>query len=361
MVKRVADADLRTAQEGRGADVRALAKGSALSLAGTVGQGVLSLALVLVITRSLGPRGAGFFFQMVALFTIFSAIEMGADTGLVRFVSRFKVLHRRQDLGMTFKLALYPVVAMSLAIGAATFMAAPALARLIFSAAFVEDATLAIRILALFQPIAAVSDVLVGGTRGFGTVVPYVAVEALGKPFLRLALVLLAVAAGLAGVGSIVAWAIPIAVGLPIVAIWNVVLLRRLDASEPILPSTPRTRTRDLAAEFWRFCIPQGLSALLLIGVRWLDVLLVGAHVDNYVAVVLVVVCSVEYQDRAARCLAATTVWCSCLHQLVEVGICRRGIHVVAIGKRFVQRLHECSLLGRFLGVLRQWRCSPFA
>ena len=274
--RRVVAPDRPTAQQGDGSDLRALAKGSALSLAGTVGQGALSFALVLVITRSLGPRGAGFFFQMVALFTIFSVIEMGADAGLVRFISRFRVLHRRDDLGTTFKLALYPVAAMSLAIGAATFIAAPALARLFFSAAYVEDATLAIRILVLFQPLAAVSDVLVGGTRGLGTVVPYVAVEALGKPFLRLVLILIVAATGMAGVGTVMAWAIPIAIGLPVVAVWNVLLLRRLDALGSVAPAPVKTSPRQLASEFWRFCIPQGFSALLLIGVRWFDVLLVG-------------------------------------------------------------------------------------
>jgi O-antigen/teichoic acid export membrane protein len=258
------------------ADLRALARSSTLSLVGMIAKGILGFALVFVVTRGLGAGGAGLFFQAVALFTILSAVEMGADTGLVRFVSRFRTLGRDKDLRRTIAIAVYPVAAITTVLAVAVFAAAPALARLLFQRSDFDQAVTAIRILSFFLPIAAVSDVLVGGTRGFETVVPYVAVESFGKPLLRPILLLTALATGSAVVGTLTAWAIPLPLGLLAAAIWVGVLLRRADEQNDARLSAA-TPYRQLAGEFWRFCVPQGISTFLQTAVRSLDILLVGA------------------------------------------------------------------------------------
>ena len=52
-------------------------------------------ALVTILTRSLGARGAGAFLESVAVFSIISRTSvLGADLGLVRFVSRFRGVGR---------------------------------------------------------------------------------------------------------------------------------------------------------------------------------------------------------------------------------------------------------------------------
>jgi O-antigen/teichoic acid export membrane protein len=162
------------------------------------------------------------------------------------------------------------------ALAGVAFLTAPAAAHLVFGSD-VGWGIQAIRILSLFLPLAALSDVLVGATRGFGTVVPYVAVESVAKPALRPVLVLLAVAAGISTVlGALVAWAIPIAVGLPVLIVCVFVFLRRSEDGLLTAPRQPRAH-RSLAAEFWRFSIPQGLAAILAVAIRWLDIVLVGA------------------------------------------------------------------------------------
>ncbi len=268
--------DMTTEQGHHTADLRTLARGSSLSLVGTTVRGVFAFVLVLVVTRGMGAQGAGVFFQVIALFTILSAVEMGADTGLVRFISRSRALGRIQDLQSTILVAISPVAAMSLVLSITAILAAPLLGRLLFDAAHVKQATVAIRVLSPFLLLSAVSDVLAGGTRGFGTVVPYVTVESIGKPLLRSILVAGVLVAGLGSLATLVAWAIPIVVGLPFVALWMLALLRGAKQGQPTSVA-PQRPPRALAGEFWRFCVPQGIAALFQTGLRWLDILMVGA------------------------------------------------------------------------------------
>ncbi|HEV8421391.1 MAG TPA: hypothetical protein VGR13_08565, partial [Actinomycetota bacterium] len=76
-------------------DLSSLARGGALNLVGSLAGGALSFLLAVVVTRGLHPAGAGVFFEAVALFTILAnTCEVGADTGLVRGVSRALALDR---------------------------------------------------------------------------------------------------------------------------------------------------------------------------------------------------------------------------------------------------------------------------
>ena len=74
---------------GRRSDLRSLARGSALNLAGSMVAAVLNLALPVIITRGLTREDAGVFFQVTALFTILVSVgTIGADTGVLRSLPR---------------------------------------------------------------------------------------------------------------------------------------------------------------------------------------------------------------------------------------------------------------------------------
>ena len=186
-------------------DLGELARSSTLSLAGTIVKGVLGFALVLIVTRGLGPQGAGLVFGAIAFFTIASSLKLGADTGLVRFISRERALSRIGDLRPTIAIAVYPVAAITVVVALAIVAVAPWLATLLFGDTDPATATAAIRILAVFLPLSAISEVLTGGTRGLGTVVPYVAVESFGKPLLRPIFVGLAIAMGMSSLAVVTA------------------------------------------------------------------------------------------------------------------------------------------------------------
>jgi O-antigen/teichoic acid export membrane protein len=277
-----------TARSGGGharADVRSLAKGGLLNLVASGAGQLFAFLMTVVVTRGLGARGAGAFFEAVGLFTILSnSVRLGADTGLVRGVSARQALGATHELRRLVRVALGPVLLVGILVAAATWALGPLLARVFLHGVAPDEGTDAIRLLAIFLPLVAVTIVALSGTRGFGTMLPYAAIENFGKPLARLVLVALVVAIGLGSVAALVAWAVPIAAGF-VAALWVLLhLVRRAEAraAEPGQPSQagpaePAPGTRQLAAQFWRFAAPRGLAGIFQVTVLWLDVLLVGA------------------------------------------------------------------------------------
>jgi O-antigen/teichoic acid export membrane protein len=257
-------------------EVRTLARGGTLALAGVVVSAALQFLLVLVVTRGLGAAGAGVFLEAVALFTIAAAVaQFGANTGLVRSLPRMRVLGRSAELGRTVAVAIAPVLGLSVAAAAAIFVLAPQLAALLFHGADEGSAVATVRIFAAALPLAAPTIVILSGTRGLGSMLPYVAIQNVGLPALRLVLVLCVVAAGLGGTAVAVGWAVPAALAFVGGALWLARLLRTRvhDRAAP----EPTAPLRELASEFWRFSAARGLAGILGITVTWVDVLLVGA------------------------------------------------------------------------------------
>jgi len=118
--------------------------------------------------------------------------------------------------------------------------------------------------------------VALAASRGFGTMVPYVAVQNIGLPTVRLVLVTVVTLAGLGSTAAVIAWGAPVAVAFAVAAAVVMMLLGRAERSDDS-PIAPSRRPGELAAEFWRFAAPQGLAGILGVAVTWMDVLLVGA------------------------------------------------------------------------------------
>lgn len=113
----------------RAPDLTAIARGGTLTMGGAVANGLLSFALVVVVTRGLGTAGVGAFFSAIALFNILSNVaQLGADTGLVRTIARYRALGRNADVPPTFVAALVPVVAGGSVSAVTMFLLAPQLA-----------------------------------------------------------------------------------------------------------------------------------------------------------------------------------------------------------------------------------------
>jgi len=253
-------------------DVRMLARGGTLALAGVAASAVLQFLLVLVVTRGLGAVGAGIFLEAVALFTIVAGVaQFGANTGLVRSLPRLTVLGRADELRRVVAVAILPVFALSIAAATAIFVLAPQLTGLLFHGIDAETAVATVRIFACVLPLAAPTIVILSATRGLGSMRPYVAVQNVVLPALRLLLVLVIVLAGLGGAAVAAGWAVPLGAAFVAGAIW----LRRLLPDRPARP--PAGSVRELASEFWRFSAARGLAGILGMTVTWVDVLLVGA------------------------------------------------------------------------------------
>jgi O-antigen/teichoic acid export membrane protein len=245
-------------------------------LVGSLGSAILSFLLVLILTRMLGPLRSGLFFESVGLFTILSnTAELGADTGLVRSVSRDVALRRADRIRPTIRVALGPVILITVVLAVVVIVVAPRLAALFISPGHRDEGILLIRVLAPFLPAGAGLTVALAGTRGFGTMIPHVAVQQLAVPGIRVILVAIAAATGL-GIGAVgVAWAVPLLGGFVAAIAWLLTLLGSAERGvEPIRPDA--RRAERLGREFWAFSAPRGLASFFQISVIWLDVLLVG-------------------------------------------------------------------------------------
>jgi O-antigen/teichoic acid export membrane protein len=257
-------------------DLFGLARAWLLVLFGLTSSSVLGFLFAIVVARGLGANAAGVFFAALALFTILSATaQFGANTGVVRTVARFRALGRGADISRTIFVALSPVVVISAILALMLFLFAPEISRAILRGPDSEAAVPYLRLFAPFLPFASASAVIVAATRGFGTMVPLVGVEHLGKGVARPLLALAALGSGFGGAALALAWALPTALACIVAGGALMVLLRRAEArtSNAVPPST----RRDLAFEFWRFTAPRGVASVFQITLLWLDTILLAA------------------------------------------------------------------------------------
>ncbi|MBW3601575.1 MAG: polysaccharide biosynthesis C-terminal domain-containing protein [Actinobacteria bacterium] len=267
-------AEAGTTHDGTIHELDRLARGGTLNLAGGACKAAAGLVLVLVVTRGLGAGGAGVFFEAVAVFMILSnTAELGADTGLVRFVSGTVALGRVRDLRGLLAAALWPVALVGAVMAVGVFAAAGVLGGVFTHGSGAGEVAAYLRTFAVFVPVAAVVTVLLAGTRGFGVSLPLVAVQEVGIPLLRLLLVALVVAGGLGSTAVALGWAVPLLLGLAPAA-WAT---RRLLVRAEGRSAAPPRPSRVVAREFWRFAAPRGAAAFVQITILWVDVLLVGA------------------------------------------------------------------------------------
>jgi O-antigen/teichoic acid export membrane protein len=257
--------------------VRSLARGGTLNVVGLIASGALQLLVVVIVTRGLGTSGAGLFLEAVALFMILSNIgELGADTGLVRAIPRYMADGHLSWIPRVTRVAIVPVLVFGFMSAIAVYLTAPQLAAVFFHGINRSDAVLYLRVLAPFIPLASATTVVLSGTRGFGTMVPYVLVQNIGMPVARPLLILLAIAAGYGGIAIALGWTIPAALGCLAAALSLRALVQRRLRERVARSSDTAPPPRRIWAEFWRFAGPRALATVFGIAVTWLDILLVG-------------------------------------------------------------------------------------
>lgn len=252
----------------------AVARGGVLNLVTGVVGAVLALAMIVVVGRSLGPSGAGVFFEAVALFSILAAaLELGAQAGLIRTVTSFRERDAMHELRRLITVALIPVLLLGVVAAILAYLLIDPVAAALFSEQDRAEAAKYLRVLAPFLPLAAGASVALGCTRAFGSMVPFVLIRNLGKPILRPLLTVAAIAAGLGPTAIALSWALPAGLEFPVAFVALALLLRR-----PVGDATgrPVRRVREIAREFWFFAAPRGLASLFQMAVLWLDIILVG-------------------------------------------------------------------------------------
>jgi O-antigen/teichoic acid export membrane protein len=250
-----------------GAELGRLARGGALNLVAAAVTGFANLALVVLVTRGFPTAVAGVFFAATTVFLLGVRIsELGTNTGLVYFVARFRALGQQDRIGPLLKVAYTPVVLASVLAGAALFWFAPSWAALAVHGDPGPFATL-LRILAVFLPLAAVSDTCLAATRGYGLMRPTALIEKVARPLAQLALIGVAILIG-SGNALTLAWVAPYA-GTAVVA-WA--WLRAIRARKGA-PGTGHVTAR----EFWRFTAPRAVTSVVQLALQRFDIVLIAA------------------------------------------------------------------------------------
>ncbi len=254
-----------------GSGMPGIARGGVLNLVGAGVAAAAGVLLVVVVTRSLPQERAGVFFALTSLFLLAEMVaRLGTGTGLVYFVARLRRLDRAAEIRAIQRVALTPVVAVSLLVAAVLLLWTPAFARLVGSDT--PGTRTAIVVLAVLLPVTTLSEALLAATRGHGTMLPTVALDKVGRSGLQLVLVGVAVAATGGSLALVTgAWAVPWAASALLAWLW----LQRLSRGLPRLEASARRPRRDVRREFWGFTWPRAVNSLAALALQRLDILLV--------------------------------------------------------------------------------------
>ncbi len=252
---------------------RGVAWAGAVNLVGGVTGASIGLLLAAVISRHLGTGGAGAYFLVVAAFMIVSNVaELGADTGLVRFLSAARATGR-PDLGpYLVMIAVRPV----LLVGVAAVVAAGVWA--VSSPALPAGLPIWFVVTAFAAAIlSSLIAVLLAATRGLGDVVTYPMLQNVALPVLRLVGVVAVLVAGGGTTAVLVAWIAPVPIVLAVGAVVVAGLLIRVSsAARSGTIALPDAERRRVGREFWSFSAARGLSAAAEVLLEWADVIIVG-------------------------------------------------------------------------------------
>lgn len=294
-----------------------IARGGSASLAGSGVSALAGFVVVVVVTRAYDTATAGSLFAATSVFLIALALaQLGADTGVVRFLSWEEALGRRMQLKTLMRVAFAPVAAIAgvvviaLAAGAgtiATWISAPGESR--------EIAQLVL-LFCLFVPIGAAYQMALAATRGLGTMRPTVLIERIGRPLMQLLLVSLAALEGAKPLLLGLAWVAPYAIGL----IPSFGSLVRLFRSQPRPGELTTTPGPSLGA-FWRFSAARGAATALQVALQRVDIVLVAALAGPEAAALY---------TAATRFLVVGQLAVSAIQQAVDPQLAR----LVASGER---------------------------
>ena len=263
------------------APLRRTARGGLANTAGSALAGGAGVVITWIVARALGAEEAGAFFATTAAFVLGGGLaKLGTQTGLVYWPARLRAAGREHLLGPCLRTALTPVVVLSVVLGVAMWLAAPAIAGITAeeSPHVADEHVTGLRVLAVFLPTQALTDALLTATRGYRSMRPTVILDRILRSGLQLLLV------GAVGVAALwttarlpvfaLAWAAPY---LPVMILAGLALRRAYRAERPAGARSRRAERRALRRDFWRFTAPRAVASVAQLALQRVDVLLVAA------------------------------------------------------------------------------------
>ncbi|MEO9326126.1 lipopolysaccharide biosynthesis protein [Nocardioides sp. C4-1] len=252
--------------------LRHVARGASLGLAGSAFAAASGFGLAVVVTRGLNADDAGRFFAVTsALALLVAASSFGTEAGLARFLQRLAATGDHRDVDRALAWAVAPTLTVATVLGAALAWQAGTVAGWL---GLGDAGVPALRWLALALPAAVAADVLLASTRGFGRIGPTVVVDRVVRSGVQVAVPLVVLALGGGLLGVVVGWAAAYAVSASLALL---VVARSLATRSPGRGTpTPGTGGRGVGARFWSFTAPRGVGSLAQMGIQKSDIVLVA-------------------------------------------------------------------------------------
>lgn len=256
--------------------IGAATRGSALSLAGTALGAVANFAMLIIVARRFDDTTFGVFAGVTSLFIIGGVVlRLGAGVGATYWVSRARAFHRQDLIGPLTRVAVVPAGVASIAVAAAAMLAARPLAEWLTDPEGVDDFTTMLRIAALALPFWVCGQVLLGVTRGLGTMRPTVFYAQVGRQVGQLITVGIVAVIDTDPVLLMAAWSLPYVAVLIGPGLW---LARRpASAADPARWLPPEGRSLDNPGRaFWRYALPQSFNSVAQAGLEKFDIIAIG-------------------------------------------------------------------------------------
>jgi O-antigen/teichoic acid export membrane protein len=252
--------------------IRGIARGGGLNLAGAIIGQAAVFAVLLLLARALDIRQVGRYAQCYAVLSLLGLLAL---SGFRAGVTRFVAVHLADDdpaaVRGTVRLALAVSAGSAALLGAVLAVAAPWLAELLNDPAL----TPGLRLMALTLPATTVCEAALAATRGWRSQRAFTLIGQIYEPLCRLLLTAVLLIAGAGLTGSF--WAIVVA-GWSAAALALLALRRRLTA----LDGHGRTyQPRQL----FSFSTVSWVSSLSSTGLIWLDTLLLGFYANPDIGV----------------------------------------------------------------------------
>jgi O-antigen/teichoic acid export membrane protein len=239
-------------------------------MVGSAVTAVLGVVFTVGVTRGAGAADAGVFFSATSVFLLLYTIaRLGTGTGVVYALTRYLAAGRTDLVRPVLRVAAVPVTVLAAVLGVALFVFAPSIGGVVVRGGG-NAAVVPLRTLAVFVPLAALSDLALAAAQGLGQIRPLVVVDRIGRPLAQVLGLGVALAAGWSVSFALpVVWAGPYLLTAAVAALWLGRLLRRAGASDAA--GTPPWR------EFWAFTGPRALGSIAQIALQRLDIVLIAA------------------------------------------------------------------------------------
>jgi O-antigen/teichoic acid export membrane protein len=296
-------------------DVRSVARGGAANILSAACSAAVNVGLALLAARGVSAEAAGAFFATTSVFLIVARVcDLGSSTGLVYHLSRARALGQETVIGRYLAIGIVPIVLLATVAGAVLFVLAPLVGALIGDDP--GETAGYVRAVAVFVPVAVLSDACISATRGMGSMRATALVEQVLRPLLQTALAVIAIAVG-GGLALTVAWAAPYVVSAALAWWWLSRLqqsaLRRHREADGAVP-------RPSAAGYWRLGAEE--AALYTAATRFVVLgQLFGTAISFAVAPALGVAIARGDRAGAGRLFRTATTWLVLLTWPIHLGV----------------------------------------